>query len=228
MKAGLNPSSINKIFITHMHGDHVMGLPGMLALICSCFTNTDSTLASPPNADKTVDIYGPIGITEFVQNSLRSTQSILTRNRLRFHELLPDWFGARPFRDAHYTRPRPADDDGADGAEDQRLSHARLELHEILETSDSMQDALARLKQKNPEIDYITSGPLPLTNSVAPPPLPNGSTAAAPQQQPQQVPSTTPAISAHHLYVSYIRPSQIPRDICRCRVVLWTNRSLFW
>ncbi|HKL24590.1 MAG TPA: MBL fold metallo-hydrolase, partial [Candidatus Nanoarchaeia archaeon] len=29
-KAGLNPCKVNKLLITHWHGDHVLGIPGLL------------------------------------------------------------------------------------------------------------------------------------------------------------------------------------------------------
>ena len=58
--AKLNPCKVTKILITHLHGDHTLGLPGFLeTLSFSGFT-------------KTIDIYGPKGIKEFVQNVLRT------------------------------------------------------------------------------------------------------------------------------------------------------------
>jgi ribonuclease Z len=47
--AGISASKINKILITHWHGDHVLGLPGLL-----------QTLAAN-DYDKILEIYGPKG-----------------------------------------------------------------------------------------------------------------------------------------------------------------------
>ncbi|MBI3623074.1 ribonuclease Z [Candidatus Pacearchaeota archaeon] len=58
-KAGLNPCKITKILITHWHGDHVLGLPGLL-----------STL-SLSGYNKKLTIYGPKGTKEFVKEMLR-------------------------------------------------------------------------------------------------------------------------------------------------------------
>lgn len=58
-KAGLNPCKITKILITHGHGDHVLGLPGLL-----------STL-SLSGYQKKLYIYGPKGTKEFVREMLR-------------------------------------------------------------------------------------------------------------------------------------------------------------
>lgn len=56
--AKLNPCKITKILITHIHGDHVLGLPGLL-----------QTLALS-DYNKKLEIYGPKGIKEFIQNLL--------------------------------------------------------------------------------------------------------------------------------------------------------------
>ena len=58
-KAGLNPCKITKILITHWHGDHVLGLPGLL-----------STL-SLSGYNKKLYIYGPKGTKEYVREMLR-------------------------------------------------------------------------------------------------------------------------------------------------------------
>ncbi|MEJ2267495.1 MAG: ribonuclease Z [Nanoarchaeota archaeon] len=58
-KARLNPCKITRILITHWHGDHVFGLPGIL-----------STL-SFSNYRKEVYIYGPRGTKEFVKDLLK-------------------------------------------------------------------------------------------------------------------------------------------------------------
>lgn len=58
-KAGLNPCKLTKILITHWHGDHVLGLPGIL-----------STLALQ-GYQKTLHIYGPKGTKKFIEELLR-------------------------------------------------------------------------------------------------------------------------------------------------------------
>jgi ribonuclease Z len=57
---GISPTKITKILITHWHGDHVLGLPGLL-----------QTLGSN-QYQKTLDIYGPKGTKEFFNNLLKS------------------------------------------------------------------------------------------------------------------------------------------------------------
>ncbi|MAH46530.1 ribonuclease Z [Candidatus Pacearchaeota archaeon] len=54
-KAKLNPCKITKILITHWHGDHTLGLPGLL-----------QTLALN-SYNKTLKIYGPKGTKRFMQ-----------------------------------------------------------------------------------------------------------------------------------------------------------------
>lgn len=51
-----------KIFITHMHGDHVLGLPGMLQSM------------SLLGRSKELNVYGPQGIKDFVESVNRTVQ----------------------------------------------------------------------------------------------------------------------------------------------------------
>lgn len=62
----VKPRKINKIFITHLHGDHTFGLPG--------FLSSRSFLGGTEQ----LTIYGPPGIKTFVQTSLEMTQTHLT------------------------------------------------------------------------------------------------------------------------------------------------------
>ena len=58
-----NPGKLDKIFISHLHGDHLFGLPGLL---CS---RSMSGIIQP------LTIYGPQGIREFVETALRISGS---------------------------------------------------------------------------------------------------------------------------------------------------------
>lgn len=58
-----HPGKLDKIFITHLHGDHLFGLPGLL---CS---------RSMAGNVHPLTIYGPTGIREFVETSLRLSGS---------------------------------------------------------------------------------------------------------------------------------------------------------
>jgi ribonuclease Z len=63
VKAGIGFNRKTKIFITHMHGDHMLGLPGLI--------QTMSLL----HRDKQLEVYGPCGLQGFmhaVEKALRS------------------------------------------------------------------------------------------------------------------------------------------------------------
>ena len=61
MKSNIKSSQIKKIFITHMHGDHIYGLPGLLA-----------TLGLSGNSNG-IEIYGPSELKSFVTSALQSS-----------------------------------------------------------------------------------------------------------------------------------------------------------
>lgn len=56
----------NKVFITHMHGDHVLGLPGML-----------QTMSLLDRKEK-LKVYGPVGIQAFIEAINTTVQFTLT------------------------------------------------------------------------------------------------------------------------------------------------------
>ncbi|MCP8967000.1 ribonuclease Z [Ectobacillus ponti] len=58
LHTSLRPRRIEKIFITHLHGDHIFGLPGLLG--SRSFQGGDTPLT----------VYGPKGIRAFVEVSL--------------------------------------------------------------------------------------------------------------------------------------------------------------
>lgn len=72
----IKPRKISKIFITHLHGDHIFGLPGLLSSRSFLDGKDDLT------------IYGPKGIQEFVETSIRISESHLTY-KIDFIELAP-------------------------------------------------------------------------------------------------------------------------------------------
>lgn len=55
-----------KVFITHLHGDHVLGLPGLI--------QTMSLL----DRDRELEIYGPVGIKAFIEAINQTVQFALT------------------------------------------------------------------------------------------------------------------------------------------------------
>lgn len=70
----LRLTRISKIFITHLHGDHIFGLPGVLGS------------RSFQGATEELTIYGPKGIRQFVEVSLHISKTNL-RYPIRFVEL---------------------------------------------------------------------------------------------------------------------------------------------
>lgn len=74
LHTNVKPGKIEKIFITHLHGDHIFGLPGLLS--SRSFQGGTGELT----------IYGPKGIEEFVRTSLSISCSRLNYE-LRFVEV---------------------------------------------------------------------------------------------------------------------------------------------
>ncbi len=54
MRAGISPVKVSRILITHLHGDHVLGLPGLLQSMALM------------GRESTLEIYGPPGVAELV------------------------------------------------------------------------------------------------------------------------------------------------------------------
>ena len=61
----IKPAKIEKIFITHLHGDHIYGLPGLLSS------------RSFQGGESKVIVYGPTGVKAFVETSLKVSGTYL-------------------------------------------------------------------------------------------------------------------------------------------------------
>ncbi|MGJ7912003.1 ribonuclease Z [Neobacillus sp. LXY-1] len=61
----LKPRRIEKIFVTHLHGDHIYGLPGLLSS------------RSFQGGESEVTVYGPKGIADYLHTSLTISQTYL-------------------------------------------------------------------------------------------------------------------------------------------------------
>lgn len=66
LRTPIKPGKIEKIFITHLHGDHIFGLPGLL------------TSRSMNGSTDPMTIYGPAGLKTFVETTLSLSGSWLT------------------------------------------------------------------------------------------------------------------------------------------------------
>ncbi len=65
LHTSIKPRRIEKIFITHLHGDHIYGLPGLLSS------------RSFQGGESEVTVYGPKGIKEYITVSLSVSQTYL-------------------------------------------------------------------------------------------------------------------------------------------------------
>jgi ribonuclease Z len=76
MHAGLGFNRPMSIMISHLHGDHILGLPGLLQTMSSLIR------------DKPLDLYGPEGISRYLA-SLRRTLGFAANFPVRVTELQP-------------------------------------------------------------------------------------------------------------------------------------------
>ena len=64
MRSDLRLSQLRRVFVTHMHGDHVFGLPGLLASLGLAGSSSDG-----------VDLYGPDPLETFLKGALSSSST---------------------------------------------------------------------------------------------------------------------------------------------------------
>ncbi|MGB0562432.1 MAG: ribonuclease Z [Spirulinaceae cyanobacterium] len=74
LRSDLKPSQIRRIFITHLHGDHIYGL---LGLIASC---------GLAGTGQSVDLYGPGGLQDYIESASRYSYMDLSR-RVKVHRV---------------------------------------------------------------------------------------------------------------------------------------------
>lgn len=97
LRTTLKPRKIEKIFITHLHGDHIFGLPGLLS--SRSFQGGTEPLA----------LYGPKGLENFVRTSLKVTKTHLSYP-ITFHEVTEGII----FQDGQFTVTAALLDHGVD------------------------------------------------------------------------------------------------------------------
>jgi ribonuclease Z len=82
LRAPVRSGAIEVIFITHLHGDHVYGLPGLLATL------------SMNGRERPLDLVGPDGLREYLDCVLATTQH---------NPIFPIRVAAPPYRGEGYT-----------------------------------------------------------------------------------------------------------------------------
>ena len=70
---------VTKIFITHLHGDHLFGLPGLLCTI--------GMGGNPDESSRVVDIYGPLGLRTYLL-TIFGISSSMPAFKFNIHELI--------------------------------------------------------------------------------------------------------------------------------------------
>ncbi|KAJ3099627.1 hypothetical protein HK100_004855 [Physocladia obscura] len=76
-------SKLSRVFLTHLHGDHCFGLPGLLCTAGAVVRVADAadSVAAP------IHVYGPRGVRAYVRNMLDASMSRIGRG-IVIHELL--------------------------------------------------------------------------------------------------------------------------------------------
>jgi ribonuclease Z len=87
MKSNIRVPMTNKIFITHLHGDHLYGLPGMLCTL----DNHNANYVNPRTrlrARRPIHVYGPLGLFNYLNMAFTTSSTRMTNLEITVHELV--------------------------------------------------------------------------------------------------------------------------------------------
>lgn len=73
-------TDLSKIFITHMHGDHILGLPGLLLMAQAAGRDRKYT--------QKIDIYGPPGLYNYIVANMMLMRATTNASEICIHELV--------------------------------------------------------------------------------------------------------------------------------------------
>ncbi|KAL3913524.1 MAG: hypothetical protein SGPRY_007953, partial [Prymnesium sp.] len=78
---------IKRIFISHLHGDHVFGLPGLLCRIAASAVERFDANMPKYTLDDPLVIVGPRGLRAFIRTTLINSYASMKGLKMRIHEL---------------------------------------------------------------------------------------------------------------------------------------------
>jgi ribonuclease Z len=138
--AGIKPFRIKNIFISHLHGDHIFGLPGLLSSM-NLFKRTDP-----------LNIFGPVGLKDYLEACFRTTNTT-KRYEINITEIPNDFTGGVIYEnDEYFVDSLPLEhslfDLGFRFQERDKAGH--LDLEKAKEFNLPMGPAIGELKKGNP------------------------------------------------------------------------------
>lgn len=83
MKSTIRVPMTNKFFITHLHGDHLYGLPGIL-----CTLDNHHNNGTPGTNNRCeIAVYGPVGLYAYLTTALSTSRTRLNNLQVTVYEL---------------------------------------------------------------------------------------------------------------------------------------------